>query len=389
MTSTNYTNIGEFHSIVANKLGESVSLEYKSSKVLAERKTADICKAVTALANSVGGHFLIGIESSKHGPEKLDGGVEGPSRADWLHQIINGHTYPSVEGVEITELRERTGTYYTLYVPPSPIAPHQSDDHKYYKRRGSHSEPMEHYEIEDVRNRPKREIAPLCIELFADGYIAYLHFRNGDATDSVENIKCSITPNFDLKINAGISALGKRGLRQLRPQAERFFFLDSFMDMLGRASEAELHIDTSYVFRGITRSCKVSFYLEDYSHSAIMKTPAVEKLEDLTKKLEGISGAVKNLGAELKTLTRISDATGLRISERSFAKLRREPVRHDPSEFDWQGYKVMLEISTDEAIQLYQIFHTFGSPEDKRKSFEALPPELAEKFRARFNVPFE
>ena len=129
---------------------------------------------------------------------------------------------------------------------------------------------MEHYEIEDVRNRPKREIAPLCIELFADGYIAYLHLRNGDATDSVENhLSAPFTPNFDLKLNSGISALGKRGLRQLRPQAERFFFLVSFMDILGRASEAELHIDTSYVFRGMTRSCKVSFYLEDYSHSQL------------------------------------------------------------------------------------------------------------------------
>ena len=46
-----------------------------------------------------------------------------------------------------------------------------------------------------------------------------------------------------------------------------------------------------------------------------MKTPAVEKLEDLTKKLEGISGAVKNLGAELKTLTRIGRHRAANLGE--------------------------------------------------------------------------
>jgi hypothetical protein len=120
-----------------------------------------------------------------------------------------------------------------------------------------------------------------------------------------------------------------------------------------------------------------------------MQSVAAEKLEDLGKKVEGISNALRDLGKDVKKLASISDATGLRISQRTLSDLRLQSVRYDPSEFDWQGYKMMLDVATDDAIQLYHIFHTFGSVEDKRKSFAALPPELTEKFRARFNIFFE
>ena len=98
-------------------------------------------------------------------PVRIDGVFSGPSKRDWIYQIINGGTFPAVEVVEIREFQTTTGTIYVIEVPPSPQAPHQSNDRKYYKRRGSHSEVMEHYEIEDVRNRPKRALMPLRAEL--------------------------------------------------------------------------------------------------------------------------------------------------------------------------------------------------------------------------------
>src|SRR5689334_21761074 len=154
MTAKPFKTLSDIHAIVTNEIPEGVTLEYKGSNILAARNVNAICKAVTAFANSAGGQLVTGIESSGGKRIQLDGGVVGSSRLDWIHKVINANTYPPVESVEVLELRETTGSYYIISVPPSISAPHQSNDNRYYKRRGTHSEPMEHYEIEDVRNRP-------------------------------------------------------------------------------------------------------------------------------------------------------------------------------------------------------------------------------------------
>src|SRR6202012_1466998 len=122
-------------------------------------------KTVSALANSVGGTFIIGIEMEELKPIRIDAGTPGPSKRDWIFQIIGNGTFPAVEAIDIHEFTTETGTIYAIDVPASRHAPHQSNDHKYYKRRGSHSDVMEHYEIEDIRNRPKGNLTPLRVDL--------------------------------------------------------------------------------------------------------------------------------------------------------------------------------------------------------------------------------
>lgn len=388
MTASTFETLEDLQSIVVGKICESVSLEYKNSRTLIQSDIASICKGVTALANSAGGYFLIGIESKKQIPIGLDGGVPGSSRRDWLFQIINTHTHPPVEDLEIKEISDAEGTYYALRVERSSAAPHQSDDHKYYKRRGSHSEPMEHYEIEDVRNRPKKALAPLRVEIFAERQLAHLHFKNDHEIESLKSITCRITANFNLERD-GISTLRSRGIRQLRPQMELFFLLDSFYTILSEAPEAEVTVEATYQFRGTAMHHTASFCLSDFSNSSIVQPLIVEKLENINKTIGCISSEIKNLGSDIKKLSRISDATGLRLSQRTLARLQKSSVLFDPMEFDWDGYKVILGISCDEALELYGIFHAMNHPELRRENFERLPVELKDKFKAHFDVKFE
>src|SRR5258708_2084259 len=89
MTAKKYQTIAEINRIIADDMREAVSLEYKSSTILNSKGIGAICKTVSALSNSAGGQFIIGIESKDGKPVRLDGGFSGPSKLDWLHQIIN------------------------------------------------------------------------------------------------------------------------------------------------------------------------------------------------------------------------------------------------------------------------------------------------------------
>ncbi|NBC12736.1 MAG: hypothetical protein GVY09_05225 [Gammaproteobacteria bacterium] len=169
-----YESLDDLRSIIEGEIPESVTLEYKGPEAFQDKDK--ICKTITALANSAGGHFIIGIESENEKPIRLRGFEGKHSKIDWIYRIVNNHTYPVVEFLQVNELIDRDeGKYYVIKVSQSPQAPHQSSDKKYYKRRGTHSDPMEHYEIEDVRNRPKRMLSPLSIEFGLDGQMAYLY----------------------------------------------------------------------------------------------------------------------------------------------------------------------------------------------------------------------
>jgi hypothetical protein len=235
---------------------------------------------VTALANSVGGYFIIGIEAPVGGPLKLDGGISGPSKLDWIYKTINANTFPAVESVNVVEIPDAGGMYYVISTPASIHAPHQSKDHRYYKRRGSHSEPMEHYEIEDVRNRPKLAQAPLRIGLFTEDTLAFLRLRNDSSEGIVKNLKCRIEANFEFERDA-IASLCQRGLRELRPEVERYFLLDTVPTMLQANSEAELHVHVDYEFRERPVYDSASFFMTDLMDSAIVKPAEVKALNGL------------------------------------------------------------------------------------------------------------
>jgi schlafen family protein len=388
MIGNPYRTLDDIRAIITDEIPEGIGLEYKGSNILVAKDVKSLCKTVTALANSIGGQFVTGIESQGGKPVRLDGGAKGPSCVDWIHKIINASTFPAVESVEILELTEPSGSYYVINVAASVQAPHQSNDRRYYKRRGSHSEPMEHYEIEDVRNRPKRPLAPLRVELFTQDTLAFLYFKNDHASDSLRNVKCRVDSNFELERD-GVQSLTSRGLRELRAQAERYFLLDTVPTMLSKNPEAELHVSLTYEFHEAIRQDSVSFYLADLKNSSIIHSPAVNAIKYLGKQVDKISNQLEKLKRDTEALARIADGTGLRVSQRTLRALKNSAQLFDPSEFDWDGYKILLEISDDEAITLHRIFGVIATPEDRCKRYGEIAPELRAKFEKCFKVEFD
>jgi predicted HTH transcriptional regulator len=68
--------------LVDEALEESLTLDYKASAALSREGKApdEMCKDVTALANSAGGQLVYGIEEDKvtRKPSRVDDGVDDP-----------------------------------------------------------------------------------------------------------------------------------------------------------------------------------------------------------------------------------------------------------------------------------------------------------------------
>lgn len=177
--------------LVDEGLEESLTLDYKASPALSREggKADEMCKDVTALANSAGGQLVYGIEGDKatKKPSAVDGGVDDPKiTREWIEQILNSRVQPRMNGVQIARIDMENGKFgYVISVPQSQTGPHQAPDGKYYKRFDLQSVPMHDYEIKDIM---RRSTTPdLYTDLSFDGQ------QNSIVARVVENSKLSET----------------------------------------------------------------------------------------------------------------------------------------------------------------------------------------------------
>lgn len=166
--------------IDALPLGEHDLFERKSGLVFNNtgELLGKLAKTVSALANSGGGHILLGVD---------DGGVpdgvppyQGRTAVrDWLEQKIpNLVSYPlsdfRVHVVERDPASSRipVGTeVIVIDVGDSPLAPHQcmhggggASKHTYYYRQAGRSEPAPHFYLELLRQRLVNPVLEFSVE---------------------------------------------------------------------------------------------------------------------------------------------------------------------------------------------------------------------------------
>ena len=146
----------DLQSLINDEIPESLTLDYKASDSLAKdsKHRDELCKDVSAFANSAGGQIVYGIEEKNHKPTKIDAGSELPR--EWIEQVINSNVQQRIEDLVISPIPVGNARHaYVITVPQaSARAPHQAPDKKYYKRQNFQSVPMEDYEVRDAPRRP-------------------------------------------------------------------------------------------------------------------------------------------------------------------------------------------------------------------------------------------
>lgn len=127
-------------------------------KSIVQSAYQELCKDVSAFANSAGGRLIYGIPEQKQVPQPLDTGVDKTViTPEWIEQVLNSNVQPRIEGLQIKQISANTGdnqVFYVIDVPQATArAPHQALDKKYYKRFNFQSVAMEDYEIRDALRR--------------------------------------------------------------------------------------------------------------------------------------------------------------------------------------------------------------------------------------------
>lgn len=161
----------ELLSLIENQIEESLQLEYKSADSLQndDKRKTEMCKDISAMANSQGGIIIYGIKEfddqlKKHLPEKITPVDRTKITKEWIENVIHGNVFPRIENLIIhpINLNEPNEVAYVIEIPQSTTA-HQSSDLKYYKRYNFKAQPMYDYEIRDIMNRNKYPVLDLDI----------------------------------------------------------------------------------------------------------------------------------------------------------------------------------------------------------------------------------
>jgi hypothetical protein len=196
--------------LIDDSIQESLTLDYKASPALAKdsKPRDELCKDVSALANSAGGQIIYGIEEKDKRPFRIDDGVEGITR-EWIEQVIDSNVQPRILGLVITPIQLAKGYAFVIMVPQSTSrGAHQAPDKKYYKRQNFQSVAMEDYEIRDVMKRATTPDLFVSLSL-SNGNHQRLEFVAGEETSRTFELLASIInrsaqPAFHVIVEIGI-----------------------------------------------------------------------------------------------------------------------------------------------------------------------------------------
>jgi hypothetical protein len=191
-----------------------------------------------------------------------------------------------------------------------------------------------------------------------------------------------------------IGSLQGRGIKLFQSGAERYFLLDSMNMMLEnfankkKRGEPRIDISVRYGFHGKQIKEKFVFYLNDWFDSAVVRPLDVMVLEELTKKIEGLSKNLEKIAQTASKLSSVADGTGLRLSQRTLRSFKGARQLFDPYEFDWLGYKIVLDVSNEDALALHQVFGTIQPEQMRQQNYRRLGRNLRAKFERVFKLPF-
>ncbi len=141
--------------LMKDGIEEGLTLDYKRDI----GGNSDIANDVCAFANTVGGVLVYGVIENNRKPVELSG-VDPSGVEEKIRNVVRDSIQPNVVGIEIKlfPLEKSDKCIVVVEIPESLEAPHMSN-HRYYKRQGSKSDPMEDYEVKTSRFKKGFRIA--------------------------------------------------------------------------------------------------------------------------------------------------------------------------------------------------------------------------------------
>lgn len=381
--------------LIQNEVQESLHLDYKGSQGLTTEKN-DVAKDVSAFANSDGGLIIWGITESGHKPTAVDSGVDHIRyNREWLENVITSNIAPKVNGIVIVQIPlSDSASAFAVKIPKSYRGPHQDrTSNRYYKRFNFKAEPMEDYEIADVRARSL--VVPTLISFDIEirhAVLVYFTIANvGKAVARDVQLKFSPEPSWPDQ-NAIPPIIG-RGIKFFPPGKEfriKYRTLQELFSQPGKNVTA-FEVDIEYVHSDTGEPVSEPFHvdIEDYLYTGIPYSEFADYGKKLIDAIEKLTREVRKLDDHVESLTRLSGASGLDLSITTIRELAGiahtpAPVRRlSPEGCDPSLFQEILNIDFDFAHKLCQHFHR-SSAEDGLNQIEGMTPSILDRIRLHF-----
>lgn len=360
--------LSDIQSIVDAKESESLHLEFKSSAALLG-KSDEISKDVSAFANADGGVIIYGIEEENRCAKRIDDGLDKTTRdhAAWLENVIHSNISPRISGILISEFNLPSGRcIYAVSVPQTLRGPHQDrKSHRYYRRHNFKCEPMEDYEIRDVRNR--RSYTPPLLEFgveVAHGAILEMFIKNiGDC--SARDIKFSLSRDLIWK-SFTEPAIFNNGIKSLAPRQCLRFVYGTGYQLDSPELITQFSVGITYIHSALDTEINETFEID-----LEMLRNSLQQFTDLERHSQVLEKAIKDLTQVIKTgidslngITSLTGPSGLNLSYTTIRTLSQtlgvQPrfPKINPATCSWRIIQEILGTDARTAVQLHQFFRS-------------------------------
>jgi hypothetical protein len=146
----------QLNSLVSLRIKESPNLEYKLKlNIASETEKRELCKDLSALANSQGGHILFGIKETNGDPISVDGIQYDDTIGTRLRQIITTGISPRMQNVREKSVSLKNGKRVLILKiePDGYLHQVKYGDNRYHRREGTITITMESADVETFFHR--------------------------------------------------------------------------------------------------------------------------------------------------------------------------------------------------------------------------------------------
>lgn len=391
-------NMNELKLLIINEVQENIHLDYKDSRAIDKNKRQEIAKDVSAFANSDGGIIIYGIREQEHLPVDIDQGVDHRIfTREWLEEVITSNITPIIDNLKIVQipLSEKYSAY-AIQIPKSYRAPHQEQSSKrYYKRHNFKNQPMENYEINDVRNR-SYSVAPLVnfdINIRHRNLVYFVVSNMGSV--AAENVKFSFSIDLPWRDENRKPPFLTKGIKYLPPRRAFKWLFCTAPEIFSKDKKipAEFEVTVTYFHPQIEQSYSDVFYIDfnDYLHTAISESEIYEHGKKLEESIKSLAGELKTINEHLKNISNISGPTGLDLSVTSLKDIKcilsgeNSFVKIDPTNCDYTVFMEVLEIDEEIAYKIEQHYMDNKSSEGIEK-IDGVSDQILDNLRKYFKT---
>ena len=389
----------DLKNMIKNQIQENIHLDYKRSSALSlQNNHKEIAKDVSAFANSDGGCIIYGIEEDKHLPKKIDSGVDHDKYTrEWLENVITSNISPRIDGITISPIPlSPDNSVYIVDIPKSSRGPHQDrGNHRYYKRFNFKSQPMEDYEINDIRSR-NHTVRPLInIDIEEHTFLVYLVIENiGEAV--AENVRFNFTPEPTWPANIETVPILKDGIRFFPPKRKFYIRYHPFFQVLNETSDIVSTFDVTAEYFNPEIKKRISdppFHIDlrEFLHTSNPKPIMYWQDEKIEKALKELTRETKRVGDILNKFSTLGGATGLDLSITTLRNIQRILNQQDDLEkispyCDGSVFEEVLGIDVHLAYRISDFFRWYQNSEKSIMDIEGITEEIVEKLKRHFRI---